>query len=420
MPYIDEIWYSQDGETEQKYDIRDKTIRRIVAYEEASSTASRAYAAGELFIYNDLLYRATAAISQGGTITPGTNCETVPGGIGGEVGRLVIRVNFLEAIEKGRGFTPEQLQKIAASGHADEYFEIGDIINIEWTDYTPETPVTYTVPHVVTHLGDVEDENGVTHENALWLMWMNATPQEIQFDHEEEIKATESTFEEGYYYYIKNGSKWVQQTVTYGDPIPSNPVYYHHVRSGMAARIRYGSNDWSQSAIRQWLNSAGGKGEWWTEQHESDVAPNQADTVPGFLTGYTEDWRSIFKPIKVQTALNTSCDGGMTVTTYDRFFLPSLEQMYGLPQAAGVEGDYWEYWKEETGLSSRSNGSSKKPNNARKIPSVSAPDGSAVNVQLRSANRSYDAYNWDCFSQGYINYTGATAPYRCQPSCVIY
>ena len=83
MPYIDEIWYSQDGETEQKYDIRDKFIRRIVAPEEASSTASRAYAVGEPFIYNNLLYRATAAIAQGGTITPGTNCETVPGGIGG-------------------------------------------------------------------------------------------------------------------------------------------------------------------------------------------------------------------------------------------------------------------------------------------------------------------------------------------------
>lgn len=41
---------------------------------EESSTASQAYDAGALFLYNGLLYKATAAIAQGGTITPGTNC----------------------------------------------------------------------------------------------------------------------------------------------------------------------------------------------------------------------------------------------------------------------------------------------------------------------------------------------------------
>jgi len=40
---------------------------------EATSTASKAYAVGDLLIYNDTLYRVTSAISAGGTITPGTN-----------------------------------------------------------------------------------------------------------------------------------------------------------------------------------------------------------------------------------------------------------------------------------------------------------------------------------------------------------
>lgn len=42
---------------------------------ENGSTASIAYAVGERFCWNGLLYRATSAISSGDTFTPGTNCE---------------------------------------------------------------------------------------------------------------------------------------------------------------------------------------------------------------------------------------------------------------------------------------------------------------------------------------------------------
>ena len=42
---------------------------------EESTTASQTYAVGDYFIYGGKLYVATAAISSGGTITPGTNCS---------------------------------------------------------------------------------------------------------------------------------------------------------------------------------------------------------------------------------------------------------------------------------------------------------------------------------------------------------
>lgn len=55
-----------------------------IAYVETGTTASRAYAVGECFCWNGLLYRVKASISSGGTFTPGTNCEqktvtTLPG-----------------------------------------------------------------------------------------------------------------------------------------------------------------------------------------------------------------------------------------------------------------------------------------------------------------------------------------------------
>ena len=45
-----------------------------IAPVESTSTASKAYAVGDLFIYDGKLYRVTTAIASGGTITPGTNC----------------------------------------------------------------------------------------------------------------------------------------------------------------------------------------------------------------------------------------------------------------------------------------------------------------------------------------------------------
>lgn len=51
-----------------------------LAYVESGTTASRAYAVGEYFCWNGLLYRVIAPISSGGTFTPGTNCKQVTEG----------------------------------------------------------------------------------------------------------------------------------------------------------------------------------------------------------------------------------------------------------------------------------------------------------------------------------------------------
>jgi len=49
----------------------------ITSNSESSSTASQAYDGGELLIYNEVLYEVTQAISQGDTLTPGTNIAQV-------------------------------------------------------------------------------------------------------------------------------------------------------------------------------------------------------------------------------------------------------------------------------------------------------------------------------------------------------
>ena len=76
------------------------SVTGAVAPTESTSTASRAYAVGEYFVYSGYLCETTAAIAQGGTITPGTNCVIVPNGLGGEVSNLNDETSGLEDVIK--------------------------------------------------------------------------------------------------------------------------------------------------------------------------------------------------------------------------------------------------------------------------------------------------------------------------------
>lgn len=186
-------------------------------------------------------------------------------------------------------------------------------------------------------------------------------------------------------------------------------------------RAAYGYNRWSQSANRQYYNSLAAAGSWWLPQNPFDRAPEQLATVRGFMAGLDEAFLNIIKPVKVVTALNTVTDGdiGTTEETFDTFFLPSLEQEYIAPQLAGVEGDYWPYWKERLGLSTpQAQGSA--GTNARHIRYAYNAKTSAQCCRLRSAHRG-TAYNtWYVYSPGYANYYyAATYALRGCPACVI-
>lgn len=322
--------------------------------------------------------------------------------------------------------TPAILQELAASGGIGDYLEIGDVITIPWTDNSGSSPVEYQYPFVVADIADCYDENGVLHKNALWLMAMYATTQNIPFDAAEDTVVdltTEPNALDGWYYWGLTGSdQYTALNLTAGDVIPTTYDSVHKCGINNLSILRYGYNRWSMCAYRQWLNSDAAKNEgWWESQNFGDVAPSATITnYPGWLNGFTSEWKAIFKPVKVDTACNTVTDGGVTDTTYDTFFLPSLEQMYGAPQAAGIEGKYWPYWKEETGLDVPSNGSSTNTNDAWKIPSVANPTGSPMSCRLRSADRGSSYSAWYVYSAGYLYYYVAYYGYRALPACVIY
>ena len=398
--------------------------KRYVAIEDMSSAYSddSGYKAGNYCIRNGDLYMAVTDISEPEAWNPEHWLRCT---VGERLESLQQAVGIIRSLEKHRGLTPSDLQKIAESGHADRFFGIGDVIYIPWTDNTPATPVTYQYPFAVGTFRDVYDDNGVLHKNAVGLQAVYATPQVIQFDAPEIVVAQQGeTFTEGVYYYTKSGSDYTQATVTYGETVPASPVYYKHRFSGTygASVIRYGYNRYSQSAYRQWLNSGSPKGtSWWAAQHDYDVAPEGHNTIPGFMDGFTSEWKAIFKPVRVQTLTNTVTDNGVTDTTYDKFFLPSLAEAYGSQTNAETEGAYWEYWKRETGYDSPTNGSSTDLNDARKIPAVyTDTPGAAVSCRLRSAHRSNANDTYVVYASGYISTSHSSTALRALPACFIY
>ena len=186
-------------------------------------------------------------------------------------------------------------------------------------------------------------------------------------------------------------------------------------------RAAYGYNRWSQSANRQFYNSNAAAGAWWTPQNPYDRAPEQLASVQGFMKGFDEEFLNIIKPVKVTTALNTVSDTdlGTSESTYDTFFLPSLEQEYIVPQLAGVEGDFWPYWKERLGLTSpQAQGTA--GTNARHIRYAYNAKTSAQYCRLRSADRGGAYYTWFVSTAGTagVSVTAASA-FRGCPACVI-
>ena len=108
-------------------------------------------------------------------------------------------------------------------------------------------------------------------------------------------------------------------------------------------------------------------------------------------------------------------DSGVTDTTVDKFWLPSIEEMYGAPQIADIEGPYFPYWKQKTGLENPSNDAV-----SGRIITAIENHNSAQACRLRSAHRGNSSNAWYVATAGNLSYYGyANGAYRCAPACVI-
>ena len=177
----------------------------------------------------------------------------------------------------------------------------------------------------------------------------------------------------------------------------------------------YGWNRWKTSALRQYLNSEQAKGKWWTPQDEWDIAPDQLATKDGFLCGMPADMLKALKTVKAVTYANTVQDGGEADITYDRVFLPSLEQLFINPQIAG-EGTVHEYWQRRSGMKTKMQQYQTYP---RMISYAVENHTSPQYVRLRSANRGIANGTWYVNSSGNVTNSSAWSANRFSPLVVV-
>ena len=354
---------------------------------------------------------------------------------------------------------------MCAKGEILEVMDYGDYIDPAWS----EGENNYNPAMNLCHEADAELEDGETIHGA-YFEWDKTTPTGVPFDEPEAIAYFDGTECAGDAYIeisVAYGDGWkagdgIQITLTEapaeGDQLvislgtdtkndPTNGRTWNVYAKGSTTskqtgttskgkngtkigatstvdtmhtngkvnapqRVVYGYNRWSQSALRQRLNSEAAAGAWWTPQNDWDRPPAQAATLAGFLAGYAEDVRRHFKPIKVVTVANNA-DGNAEDVTYDRVFLASLEQMYCVPQFAAKEGEYWEFYKRLLG---RTTPAPTSQTYARLIKYALNAPTSAQHCFRRSATRSFATNVWLVTPSGYVRTTYSCYALSCSPS----
>ena len=274
------------------------------------------------------------------------------------------RVELLEKVFKEKGLTPAMIQKIVASGFASDFFDIGDEI---MTTYTATDGTVYDFPWLVVDFRDVYWENDPESHPGMVLQAKYATAEGVPYDAPENTEVDseiESTAQEGWYYFGKNGNVYTALNLNVGDELPFDSyTSIHKCIYNERDIVANGYSNYELSAVRQWLNSDNSAGEWWTPSHLGDVAPDQASTLNGFMAGLSADFIEVLIPTKIKYLFKNNA-----VVMYDKMFLPSYEEMYGVNSndANGIEGPYFQYWKEKTGLSFPNNSN----NNGRIVTTV--------------------------------------------------
>ena len=117
-------------------------------------------------------------------------------------------------------------------------------------------------------------------------------------------------------------------------------------------RVRYGSNNWKESAIRQFLNSNVEAGSVWTPQTKFDRPPSWAASTDGFMKGFDDDFLSVVGECNHLTKTNSvfEVDGNLNklYTTKDRFYLASHSEIFGGSENNLADGTQFPYYNDTT------------------------------------------------------------------------
>ena len=176
-------------------------------------------------------------------------------------------------------------------------------------------------------------------------------------------------------------------------------------------RALLGSNKWSESCIRQYLNSSASAGSVWEPKNKWDRPPTWVLSTAGFLSSMSADFIANIGTTSKTTALNTVTDGGGTGTTLDKMFLLSRSEIYGGDEVSGGDGTPYIYYANYSSLSEAGTG-----NDSNRIK---YRNGAAKSWMLRSPRDDTAQAVRNLSIYGSISNYTATSTNAVVPACVI-
>lgn len=177
-------------------------------------------------------------------------------------------------------------------------------------------------------------------------------------------------------------------------------------------RVRYGSNNYKESAIRQWLNSSAAAGSVWKPQTKWDRPSAWAATTAGFMNGMDADFLAVIGKTHIVVERNTVCEGGGYDEMDDYFFMLSRREVYtGNEVASVIAGEPYPYYSDYSDLSA--------PGTGNDSNRVKYRGGSAQWWWLRTPNSGYGHNVRIVNPTGTLNNYYADTSYGVAPACNI-
>lgn len=101
-------------------------------------------------------------------------------------------------------------------------------------------------------------------------------------------------------------------------------------------RVSYGSNNYKESAMRQFLNSSAAAGSVWTPQTKFDRPPSWLTSLAGYKAGLDQDFLAVVGKVVLPCSANniyeapdSSITKGTAYTLNDEFYLASRAEIFG-------------------------------------------------------------------------------------------
>lgn len=117
-------------------------------------------------------------------------------------------------------------------------------------------------------------------------------------------------------------------------------------------RALLGSNNWKESAMRQFLNSDAAAGSVWTPQTKFDRPPSWVSTQAGWMNGLDPQFLEVVGTARIVNCTNDLFEIDENVsqnyTTDDKFWLASKSELFGATDSRLSDGKLFPYYEGAT------------------------------------------------------------------------